>query len=556
LDGGPSWLGVGYMSRGEVYLGAKAGSSYVTSSTADVLLKATTYMDTDNTTTTAINTGGNVVAESAGTSFTTASSWAIPTTSGSFRYGKTTDVQDITFSAAVTSTVNGSTTGAISVNAKAINVNAAMSGTSVTIKPTAAFAGTGAITASSGAVSISGGTSVAPTGAIKASGKIILSGSGAISTATSATLTSSTDSVDITTTGGAVTLDKAVSASTYIGVSLTGAYAGAGSLTAGTTISITGGTGIAPTANIQAGGNIVMSASGLSSFGATAVNSTGGSISLTSGPYAGHAIQLNNSTFSTTTGAINLTGTSSSGDGAWIYGGTNISTTSGAINITGVGTDWGLFFEAVNVVSTSGAIKLDGGVRGIVEGYGATTNFGAIPAGSSSSNITVLGDRNWSGSTQANYKTTGAVSLDSKNADYIEAPSYINHKFDGCSSVSIGHLSAAWQITVQATATITGPFSVLGQYVVVNASSSLKTTMAKSAGATKNIGILLKATDRIYILSAAGFETGGADIVFWSDADNNGVGISTNETPGAPARSSCARATVISFENSALIAME
>jgi hypothetical protein len=466
LDGGASWLGVGYMSRGEVYVGAKAGSSYVTSSTADVLLKATSYIDADNTTTTAISTGGNVVAESAGTSFSAASYWATATTSGSFRYGKTTDVQDITFSAAVTSAVNGSNTGAISVNAKAVTVNAALSGTSVAIKPTAAYAGSGAITASTGAVSITGGTSVAPTGAIKAAGKVTLSGSGAISTATSATLTSSTDSVDITTTGGAVTLDKAVSASTSIGISLTGAYTGAGTLTAGTTLSISGGTGISPTANFQAGGNITMSGSGQAYFNATTVNSTGGSISLTAGPYAGHTVQLSNATFSTATSPITITGTSSSGDGAYIYGGTNISTTTGDITINGVGTDWGLFLETANVVSTSGAIKIDGGVRGIVDGYGATTNFGAIPAGSSSSNITVLGDRNWSGSTQVNFKTTGAVSLDSKAADYIEAPSYINHKFDGCSSVSIGHLSAAYQITIQATATLTGPFSLQGQYVV------------------------------------------------------------------------------------------
>ena len=524
LDGGPSWLGVGYMSRGEVYLGAKSGSSYVTSSTADVLLKATTYLDTDNTTTTAINTGGNVVAESAGTSFTAASSWAIPTTSGSFRYGKTTDVQDITFSAAVTSAVSGSNTGAISANAKAINVNAAMSGTSVTIKPTAAYTGSGAITASNGAVSITGGTSVAPTGAINAAGKISLSGSGAISTATSATLTSSTDAVDISSTGGAVTLDKAVSASTYIGVALTGAYSGAGSLTAGTTVSITGGTGIAPTANIQAGGNITMSGSGQGYFNGVRVNSTGGSISLTSGPYAGHAVQIQNSIFSATTSPITISGTGTSGEGVYMLSGSAVSTTTGNITVNGVGSDWGVYLATADIISTSGAIKIDGGTRGIVDGYGATTNFGAIPTGTSQSSITILGDRNWNGSTQVNFKTTGAVTLDSKAADYIEAPNYLNHKFDGCSSVSIGHLSAAYQVTVQATATISGPFSVLGQYVVVNASSSLKTTMAKSTGATKNIGILLKATDKIYILSAAGFETSGADIVFWSDADNNGVG--------------------------------
>jgi len=524
LDGGPSWLGVGYMSRGEVYIGSKAGSSYVTSSTADVLLKATTYIDSDNTTTTAINTGGNVVAESAGTSFSSTSYWGIPTTSGSFRYGKTTEVQDVTLSAAVNSTVNGSTTGAVSVYGKNVTSSASLSGTSVAIAPTAAYSGAGALTATAGAVSISGGTSVAPTGAISATGNITLSGSANISTATGATLTSSTAAIAVNTTGGSVTLDKAVSAQTSIGVTLTGAYAGAGSLTAGSTISISGGTSIAPTANLQAGGNISMSGSGQGYFNGVRVNSTSGGISLTSGPYAGHAVQIQNSTFSATTSPITISGTGTSGEGVYILSASTISTTTGNININGVGSDWGVYLAAADITSSSGAIKIDGGARGIVDGYGATTNFGAIPTGSSSSNITVVGDRNWSGSTQVNFRTTGAVSLDSKAADFIEAPSYINHKFDGCSSVSIAHLSAAWQVTVQATATLTGQFSVQGQYVVINANSSIKTTMAKSAGATRNTGILLKANDKVYTLSTVAFETGGADVTFWSDADNNGVG--------------------------------
>jgi hypothetical protein len=34
----------------------------------------------------------------------------------------------------------------------------------------------------------------------------------------------------------------------------------------------------------------------------------------------------------------------------------------------------------------------------------------------------------------------------------------------------------------------------------------------------------LKANDKVYTLGSVAFETGGADITFWSDADNNGVG--------------------------------
>ena len=102
---------------------------------------------------------------------------------------------------------------------------------------------------------------------------------------------------------------------------------------------------------------------------------------------------------------INITGTSSSGDGAYILAGSKISTTSGAINITGVGTDWGLFFETADILSTTGNITIDGGVRGNVMGYGTTTTFGANTTGSASGNITVLGDREWSGTCSRTWST-------------------------------------------------------------------------------------------------------------------------------------------------------
>ncbi|MFM6940103.1 MAG: beta strand repeat-containing protein, partial [Rhodoluna sp.] len=440
IDGGASYASLSYQSWGQVYLGAKAGSAYVTSSSADILVKGTTYVDTDNTTTQAANTTGNVVVESAGASFSSASNWGLATTAGSFRFGKSTDTQDATIAAAVTASVTGSSTGAATVYGKAVTISAAMSATSITVAPTAAYAGAGSLTATAG------------------------------------------------------------------------------------NISITGGTSVTPTANFRASGNITTSGSGQTLFNSITLNSTAGSISITAGPYAGHAVQINASTISATTQPISISGTGTSGEGVYAYGSSSISTTSGAINITGVGTDWGVYLGALDVVSTSGAIRVDGGTRGIVDGYGATTNFGALPAGSSSSDITVLGDRQWSGSTQVNYKTTGAVVLDSKAANYIEAPSYVNHKFDGCSSVSISHLSASWTVTMGVTATIAGPFSAQGQYMKFNASASIKTTLAKAAGAVANTGVLVKATDKIYALTGATFETSGADITFWSDSDNSGIG--------------------------------
>jgi hypothetical protein len=178
----------------------------------------------------------------------------------------------------------------------------------------------------------------------------------------------------------------------------------------------------------------------------------------------------------------------------------------------------------VSILSTSGNITIDSGTRGLVNGYGATTTIGATNSGSASGNITVLSDLHWDGSSVVNYKTTGDIVLNSKASNYGAAVGYGNHTFNGASSVSIGNSSSTQTLTVDAVGSIQGAFNVYSQYVLIHADTSLTTNRGASGGAGRNIGVLLKATDRIELQSGAKFTTNGSDIVFWSDSDNNGVG--------------------------------
>jgi hypothetical protein len=168
-----------------------------------------------------------------------------------------------------------------------------------------------------------------------------------------------------------------VKSATSIAITLTGAYSGAGSLTAGSTISISGGTNVAPAGNLQAASNLNLSGSGQISLTSITVNTTGGYITITAGAYAGDAVVINAATVSSRTQPITLSGTSTSGTGVYIYGGSTVSTTSGDITITGVGSGWGTMFGLADIISSSGDIYVDAGAKGMVNGYGNTTNLGA-----------------------------------------------------------------------------------------------------------------------------------------------------------------------------------
>jgi uncharacterized repeat protein (TIGR02543 family) len=134
---------------------------------------------------------------------------------------------------------NFSANGSLTFSGRNIAMWGLNSGSSVTISPTGTYSGGGNVTATSGNLTISGGTSVEPTGVLQASGDVRLLGSGNITTTSgsNANITSTAGSVSITSTAATISLDRTVSAATAI--SLT-----ANRLNLGATIGTTSSSGV------------------------------------------------------------------------------------------------------------------------------------------------------------------------------------------------------------------------------------------------------------------------------------------------------------------------
>jgi hypothetical protein len=157
-------------------------------------------------------------------------------------------------SSAGNTTVSGgvNSAGDLSIVGGDVAVNAAQTTTNsrnITISPRTAYTGSGTLN-SSGTLTISGGSSVGPTNAIQATGNITVSGSGNF-TNSGASITSSSGNVSITTSGSSTAVVSAnVQATTgSIAFNTGGAYSGAGTLTAGTTVAVT-------SAGVTIGGNV------------------------------------------------------------------------------------------------------------------------------------------------------------------------------------------------------------------------------------------------------------------------------------------------------------
>jgi hypothetical protein len=384
-------------------------------------------------------------------------------------------------SSAGDTTVSGTTlaAGHMSVVGGAVTISATQTTTNsrnITITPRAAYSGAGRLS-SDGNITISGGTNVDPTGPMQAVSNVVLRGSGQITTATNAAITSSGGSVSVTSTGGLIALGNAVVANSSITISPFGAYSGAGNLTAGTTLSITGGTTSAPTGTLRAGGNITLSSSAQTSL-TTLVTSTGGDISVTAGPIAtSPALNLAGATITTTSTRINLSGTGTGAYGIYASGSTRVQSSSGEITFTGVGATWGVGFSAAEVLSTTGAITIDGGTLGIVVGDGTTTTLGATASTSASGDITLIGDNYWGSSTAVNVKTSGTVLLRSAAQQFSGAITINNHTFSGHTSLTVGRSTNQRGVTMSG-----GSVSVVNDYVVYGGAVTQNSAVTSSAG--------------------------------------------------------------------------
>jgi hypothetical protein len=407
------------------------------------------------------------------------------------------EISNTTGTATVSATTNAA--GNLTISSPTVVVSATQTTTNsgnITITPNGgAYSGAGQLN-SAGSITISGGTNVdpTPTGAIQAVSNIVLRGSGQITTGASTTLTSSGGSVDVRTTGGLVILSNAVLASDSITVVLTGAYSGAGTLTATNgTVTISGGTSVAPTGAIRALGNISLSGSAAvsnstapltSTSGAVSVTSSGTTVNMSGAISASTSVTLRANTELTTSAAItsstsrvSITSTTTSVSVGSSVSGTEITVTpktsySGAGSLTAsAGTitiSGGTTVNPTGAIVATGNIAISGSARATMEARVESTG-GAVSITGGTQASTDGGLYFITGSVITN---TGAITLTGN------ASASWGAYFEGGSTIS----SNSGNITIAGNA----PSSVWGIYVrgakILSSSGAIRIDGGSSAG--------------------------------------------------------------------------
>ncbi len=315
-------------------------------------------------------------------------------------------------------------------------------------------------------------------------------------------------------------------------------------------IEVSNGTGTASflgAVSASGAGNITITTGGKTYIESTSIRALGsGSVSITAGPVFDHAVQAFGSTISSTTGSVSISGTSTRTDwvSLYFYSSTTVSSTSGAINLTGTGGNWGAYFIAADVISTSGGIVINGGDKGVFTGDGGTTNIGATSASVSSSAITITGNRHLGGSSATNIKTTGPVVIESIANQYSENTTFSNYTFTGNSSLRIGKATNGRNVTLGGT----GAVNIIGDYTLYGAAISQSTSVSSSAGSIGIYGsnatidanltatggtnreIRIKTTGWTKIESSRKLTTSGGNVVIWTASGKVAGTTSINST--------------------------
>jgi hypothetical protein len=212
-------------------------------------------------------------------------------------------------------------------------------------------------------------------------------------------------------------------------------------------------------------------------------------------------------TIKSTTSPITLTGNAAASWGFYFGSTSKIQTTTGAITITGNSPDavWGGYLAAVDVLSASGAIVVDGGGGGLVMGHGATTNIGAISPANSTSDVSIIADSYWTGTTALNVRAAGNVILESEATQFSGALSLVTHTFTGNASLRIGKTTNTKAATIGGSVSIVGNYDVYAGAITQNApvttSSATGNITFTGAGAFSNSGAL-NAGGGLYITGA------------------------------------------------------
>lgn len=222
-----------------------------------------------------------------------------------------------------------------------------------------------------------------------------------------------------------------------------------------------------------------------------------------------------------TTAGIDLVGTGAgTGTGVQVAVAKLYSTGAGGIRVAGTagasGT-WGILTgDPFDVLAASGAITLDGGTAGI-RMAGSIGAFASAPVPTSSSNVTLTGDRVEFGAAAA-VRTTGTLTVQPFGTSFSSAFTWPLANLTLAPTVSgltLGKAGNIADITVASATSIAGPIRIYGGDIVLN--GNLTTTLAGA-------GILLKASGNIASNAGRAFQTNNGDITFWSDSDASGAG--------------------------------
>ncbi|MDD4913266.1 MAG: filamentous hemagglutinin N-terminal domain-containing protein, partial [Sideroxydans sp.] len=522
-------------------LGSKAGSS-ITSSSSNITLTCDAFSFAG---TTAINTTGTLSVLPFGNDFTTSFSTqnlSLNSTVSGLTIGKSATSADGISDADITLYAgnNISINGPINIYGKNINVNANLtssaSGAGILLK------GSGYIfQGASAAVQTNGGSATYWADSDGSGGGYVwfLAGSSV----------STTSAANITVSGGNVA-DTTALATTGYATGIAGSNSNGVTLDSVTMNSYGGnivvrGKSATTTTGISSSDGVLYNANGIRSAGSVNIDSGAGTLNMWGNAYAtdgasSNGIELSrygSSTYkssSTAANAIAMNGISTStlgnSYGVYVWAITNsiLSTNGGGIGITGSGgVNSGVTLASgSNILASGGTLTLTGtgyGASGYaVEVLGTLGQKASTLVTSSSANIDIVGDKiNLNGGAVA---TTGTLTIEPYGTSFASALSYPITGFtlsSGLTGLTLGKVGNAADITVSAAQSITGPISIYGGNVTVDA--GLTTTAA-------NGNVLLKASGFIHLNNAnADIATNGGNVILWANSGNVTSGATSNE---------------------------
>ena len=136
------------------------------------------------------------------------------------------------------------------------------------------------------------------------------------------------------------------------------------------------------------------------------------------------------------------------------------------------------------------------------------------------------------------FKTTGDITMQSTGTTFTSNQTTTHWQFYRITiagnprNVTIGKSTDTSTYRWWSSISATGSVKIYAGFLYLYTQTRpISTTLAASGTSTRNIGILLAATDRVYFSdTSTNFTTQGSDFVVWADLDNNGTGSIYSES--------------------------